>query len=694
MRIITENKVGCNIFLASVLILLLIASLNVQVSAISLKIVFGEVHNGDEIAQLFYSQNNEEFSEEKSLRENVVGNQVSFQLPEVGLPDTKMRFDPFMSEEVFSIHKVEVLYGGMRVLTLSGEEILDYVQYTANCEYKENEGKFFSVSDDPIISLTAEFSQEVMKVCQNQKVMLHFGIALAVYLAFGILQIKIKREEYRALLTKRHFIGVFISGAVVSIGIGLNYGVYYLEKYFGDTPFGQLLYHLHTPLDGTNVSSFNEVFWNIIGIIAITFVVVYGIDYLLRKLRKQSGYPIWLGLLGVVIGTRALVAGYNHFDYGNYYKYTHENTTLYEEYYIDGRDVTLTFPEKKRNLIYIFLESMETTYADKKSGGAMWENYIPELTELALKNISFSANSSLNGAHTVPGATFTMGALVAQTSGVPINETLVSNSTLNGTWESENNYLPGVWSIGDVLAAEGYEQIFMIGSDASFAGRSSYFHGHGDYNIFDYYTAVSEGKIPEDYWVWWGYEDTKLIDFAKEELLSLAEEEKPFNLTMLTVDTHFTDGYVCEVCEDEFDSQYSNVIACQSRQIVEFVSWIRQQDFYENTTIIISGDHLTMDSAYIQAEEADIFDRKTYFTIINAADGCAESVKERGYTTMDIYPTTLASLGVEIEGNRLGLGVNLFSDIPTLYEQYGEEYLNEELLKNSKLYTKKLLYND
>ena len=67
---------------------------------------------------------------------------------------------------------------------------------------------------------------------------------------------------------------------------------------------------------------------------------------------------------------------------------------------------------------------------------------------------------------------------------------------------------------------------------------------------------------------------------------------------MLTVDTHFEDGYVCEQCPTEYDTQYSNVMACSSRQVGEFLKWIQQQDFYENTTIVISGDHPTMDSDY------------------------------------------------------------------------------------------------
>lgn len=64
----------------------------------------------------------------------------------------------------------------------------------------------------------------------------------------------------------------------------------------------------------------------------------------------------------------------------------------------------------------------------------------------------------------------------------------------------------------------------------------------------------------------------------------------------------------------------------------------------------------------------------------------------RKYTTLDLYPTTLAALGVQIEGDKLGLGVNLYSGEQTLVEQYGKDYLEIELLKDSKLYRKKILY--
>ncbi len=73
---------------------------------------------------------------------------------------------------------------------------------------------------------------------------------------------------------------------------------------------------------------------------------------------------------------------------------------------------------------------------------------------------------------------------------------------------------------------------------------------------------------------------------------------------------------------------------------------------------------------------------------------CYRENTRRKYTTVDLFPTTLAAMGVKIEGNRLGLGVNLYSGEKTLYEQYGKDYLEVELLKDSKLYRQKLLYGN
>ena len=178
-------------------------------------------------------------------------------------------------------------------------------------------------------------------------------------------------------------------------------------------------------------------------------------------------------------------------------------------------------------------------------------------------------------------------------------------------------------------------------------------------------------------------EDKKLFDIAKDTLKEKAASDEPFNLTMLTVDTHFEDGYVCDECDDTFgENQYANVMACSSRRVAEFVKWVQSQDFYENTTIVISGDHLTMDSDFCE-DVPDTYERKVFTTYINAPVQPTDTTKYREYSTFDQFPTTLAALGVSIEGNHLGLGTNLFSSEITLIEKYDKNVVDDELEKQS-----------
>ena len=355
-----------------------------------------------------------------------------------------------------------------------------------------------------------------------------------------------------------------------------------------------------------------------------------------------------------------------------------------EDHYVDPALAQLTFPEQKRNLIYIFLESMENTFGETEAGGPIYDNFIPELTLLAEENVNFSNDDRLGGALSFSGTTWTAAALVTQTSGLNVQVPLDAEY-----FGGENGYMPGVVSLGEILEAQGYNQTLLVGSDADFGGRESYFKEHGNYNIVDTKVLKARGWLPEDYKVWWGFEDAKLFGAAKLELSALASQGEPFNFTMLTCDTHFPDGYHCQVCRDEYPEQYPTVARCSSRMVYDFILWIQQQPFYENTTIILCGDHLTMDPDFMQ-EVDENYQRTIYNCIINAP---LEPVQEknREFGTYDMFPTTLAALGVQIEGDRLGLGTNLFSDRQTLCEMYGFEVLDWELQKRSEFYNTRFL---
>ena len=360
-----------------------------------------------------------------------------------------------------------------------------------------------------------------------------------------------------------------------------------------------------------------------------------------------------------------------------------QNSTFYEDYYQDPRDVQITFPEQKRNLIYIFMESMETTYQSYDLGGSREVNLIPELTRLSQEHVSFSTSDQFSGAYQMGATGWTIAAMLSQSSGVPL---VMPPGYTGNDYGQDGYFLPGLYTLSNLLHDNGYYQMLMVGSDAAFGGRKSYYSSHKTDRIYDYFDACASGLLPsEDYYVWWGIEDLYLYECAKTELLNLAQQDQPFAFTMLTVDTHHIDGYLCAKCGNEHEEQYENVISCASRQVAEFVAWLQQQDFYENTTVIICGDHLSMDNAYFIRQNYNHSLRATYNCFINAPL-MPVSTKNRSFTSMDMFPTTVAALGCTIENNRLGLGTNLFSSVPTLCEELGNSVYIGELAKSTNYY--------
>jgi len=474
------------------------------------------------------------------------------------------------------------------------------------------------------------------------------------------------------------------------VAVMLFYGYRFLITRFYDVSLFELIYYTIMPLKGGNKGPFIKELPKTISF-AVAGIVIPTVLYRVLLMRYGESDVRSIMLLSAAIITVADIAmAFVHLHVLRFWILNLKASDVYENYYVDAKEADLVFPEKKRNLIYIFLESMESCYSSK--GGGVTE-YIPELTKLAMEGEDFSGaapdtvkdslsgestefidSGEINGAFAPPGATFTTGAMVAHMAGISIDLQI----------RDKEEFLPGMTTIGDILAKEGYEQRFLLGSDVYFGGREPLIKQHGGYKVLDYKSAKRDGLIPEDYYLWWGFEDEKLFDFAKDELIELSKGDKPFNMTLLTVDTHFLDGCRCRLCRDEFKEPYGNVLACSSRQVEKFVEWIKQQDFYENTTIVLAGDHPTMDSRFIKRAGLRDKERKSYVSFINAPLTAQD--KKREYTTLDLFPTTLSSLGVKIPGNRLGLGVDLFSGEETLYEKLGPEEFEKQFTRKSLFY--------
>ena len=394
-------------------------------------------------------------------------------------------------------------------------------------------------------------------------------------------------------------VAIFIALLLASIMI---IGSIYYAKEYPRQEFDQILYYVLNGVEYTAPSVVNSVILSCIipvvlltlFLFALTIKSTKKITYLMIKIRKREFkiqiYPIKFIIKHRVIYVTlvfiiAIIAVIFGFKINNYIKYIIQETKIYEQYYVDAQNVDVKFPEEKRNLIVIIVESLENTVLSKANGGAWEYSIVPELEELALENTNFSHSERLGGAYQISGTNFSAGGIVAMNSGVPLASGQVLKDVNN--YKGNGKYLAGAYSLGDILKKEGYNLEVIMGSEATFGGRAQYFNTHGGYKIFDVNYAIEHGKMKSSDKVWWGFEDDKLFKWSKEEILELESKNQPFNFIMITADTHFVDGYLSPNAENKFELQYENVHAYSSKLVYEFIEWAKQQDFYEDTTIVI-----------------------------------------------------------------------------------------------------------
>lgn len=527
---------------------------------------------------------------------------------------------------------------------------------------------------------------------------------IALSVAIGLLLLGLKGlllhvfqlEREKEKLTRGQIIRRVLLVAVFFLGIAAFTGTIWGHQTFGDMTPDQFLVNLKSPLSGTSSDIYITIFQGPVPqsilatwIFAIFVFAPYRLMYQNRHAARQVIGRTAKAAISLIIAVAMLIGGIGYgvhvFQLTKVFTAYFSDSSFIEENYVSPNDIRIEFPKQPRNLIHIYLESYETSFLSKDLGGYMTTNLLPELTEIAKEGIVFSnTDYPFGGPTPTPGSGWSVAGLTNMELGIPLMIPMNGNSYgTNGT------FLPGAVGIGDILAARGYEQMCMYGADSDFGGLTTYYQNHGDQYIFDYKEALRLGKIPEGYNVGWGYEDDKLYEFAKEELTRLSQTGKPFHFSMETADTHAPDGHMTPDTEIIFDEQYANVVYHSEKQVAELIRWIQQQPFYENTTLVLTGDHISMDYKFFKDFDPDYV--RTPFNLFLNAPVDAQAVTNRQYAPFDLYPTILSSMGIRIEGERLALGTNLFSGKPTLMEEKGLDEIRSNLQQRSNFYIDELL---
>lgn len=401
-------------------------------------------------------------------------------------------------------------------------------------------------------------------------------------------------------------------------------------------------------------------------------IKIYPIDFVIKR-RKL--YTIIMSLIFIFISLYNI----RLFDYIKNNIFT--STFIEDNVTIINKDDVI-FENGKKNLIYIFVESLETTFFTKDQGGDWDYEVISELYDLLEDDdsIYFSSGDKAEGMLGVSGTTWTTASVVSNSTGFPFKVPVEGNSYKN------DDFMNGAYSLGDVLKDNGYINEVISGSDLDFGGLEEFFTKHGYTTIIDSRNSSDYGlEMTKDSKGAWGINDKYLLELAKNRILELASSGTPFNETILTIDTHHIDGFKGSYTLNKYKTQYENVYATTSSLLYDFVSWIKNQDFYDNTMIVIVGDHPSMQSQFFKNNDANL--RRRYNVFINSSVS-TDNTKNRDFSSLDTYPTIIAGLGGTIPDNKIGLGVNLFSSEKTLIEQYGIKYVNKELDKKS------IYYND
>jgi hypothetical protein len=292
-----------------------------------------------------------------------------------------------------------------------------------------------------------------------------------------------------------------------------------------------------------------------------------------------------------------------------------------------------------RNLVFVYLESVERTYTDARR----FPGLTPNIDRLRAAGLDFS------GFRSYAGATYTIAGIFASQCGAPFLEDSVFGADIGKLgWVPGNDnttaasFHPQVACLGDVLHAAGYRQTFLSGAPLGFTNKGEFFRLHG------YDTVLGESEIEQRHGGslptrGWGLVDR---DVFGEALATFRHEEasgKPFSVVLETADTHPPSGYLLKGCEPyaAISNPMLDAVHCTDRLLGRFVDTLAREPGWNDTVVVVMSDHLAMRNA-ASPLYPPLDQRQPLLFVVNAGRGD----RPARLLHMDIAPTVLALAGV------------------------------------------------
>jgi hypothetical protein len=405
-------------------------------------------------------------------------------------------------------------------------------------------------------------------------------------------------------------------------------------------------FFVHVNTDNVRVS-LQAYPWAIVGVVVGLASLVVGAGIiLLKSSRRPASRWLLLPTLGLV--TLALTVDAPPKRLYGYFAHAERTQALVGS--DDGdriRAMVDTQPSRPdevkaspgRNLVFVYLESVERTYTDEKR----FPGLTPNIDRLRRQGLDFS------GFETFPGVTYTISGIFSSQCGAPylINSIFGDDFGKLGFVPNNDNtstgsFHPQLACMGDVLHAAGYDQTYLSGVALGFANTDVFFHMHrydralGRPEI----QARHGGKLPVE---GWGLLDSDMYGEALAVYREKRAAGKPFSVVFSTIDTHPPEGYMLPGCEPyaAIRNDMLDAVHCADRLLGEFLDKLSHEPGWENTLVVVMSDHISMRNVASPLYPPDD-QRKPLLFVLNAGQGERPA---RMYH-MDIAPTVLSLLGV------------------------------------------------
>ncbi|MDI9313254.1 MAG: LTA synthase family protein [Hydrotalea sp.] len=325
----------------------------------------------------------------------------------------------------------------------------------------------------------------------------------------------------------------------------------------------------------------------------------------------------------------------------------------FQQHYVDPKNIAITPPARKKNLVLVYVESLEDNFKDPAFFG---RNLMASMKPMEQKGFLFNLHTAGTAVETLPGH-------VASQCGLPLKSTFFTNID---NARGEPAVLQNAICLSDILAKHGYYNVFMQAA-TRYTGGIGYFYGNHHFNeakSLEYWQTHGYGIGESDKKGPWGLFDKVIFDEGYKKLQALQAQrqntDQPFFLIIATIDIHAPVASPCT--RGQQPQQFDQVVECTSLAIAQFVADADKNGLLKNTELYMMGDHRIVSVSGVDMEKWNkAYPKREPYSFLYGKD---ITPKRRDITHYDVLPTLLELLGFSVAGHRLGFGYSALAEFP------------------------------